>query len=195
MRKIPKQYENPIDDLLIDLSDKVQPYFYKLGFTPNMITTLSLIICLFSIYLFKQGSYLISGILFFVAYFFDCLDGHMARTYNMHSKFGDYYDHISDILKLILLFYTMYKVNSETLIKTVPYFIFLYTTLAIHMSCQELYHNNKKHDKKSESLNLLKHICPASNNNVDSVIQITKFFGCGTANLFTMFVIIFYNYI
>ena len=41
MRKIPVEYENPIDNYILELSDKTAPYVYKMGMTPNMITTLS----------------------------------------------------------------------------------------------------------------------------------------------------------
>ena len=43
---------------------------------------------------------------------FDCWDGYMARTYNMTSKFGDLYDHISDVtigLSLVYVAYNKYK--------------------------------------------------------------------------------------
>ena len=43
-RKIPREYDNPIDNILVDLSEFLNPYFHRLNFTPNMITTLSLIL-------------------------------------------------------------------------------------------------------------------------------------------------------
>ena len=35
----------------------------------------------------------------FVGYFFDCMDGHFARKYNMVTEFGDMYDYITDLSK------------------------------------------------------------------------------------------------
>jgi hypothetical protein len=52
MRKIERDDENPIDNIIIDSCDIIKPYFYKLGFTPNGITTLSLIFGLLSKYPF-----------------------------------------------------------------------------------------------------------------------------------------------
>ena len=42
-RKIPNIYENPFDIFLINICEMMNPYFKKLNFTPNGITTLSLI--------------------------------------------------------------------------------------------------------------------------------------------------------
>ena len=69
-----------------------------------MLTSLSLIITLIGIYLLNNQYYISSSILIFIGYYFDCADGLLARKYNMTSKFGDYYDHIRDHIKIILLF-------------------------------------------------------------------------------------------
>ena len=56
MRKIDSDYENPIDNVLIDSGIKTLPFFKSIGFTPNLITTLSLIFGLISVfYLHKDN--------------------------------------------------------------------------------------------------------------------------------------------
>ena len=104
-RKIIKENENPIDNLIIYTTDILNPFFYKLKLTPNDLTTISLIIGLFSPLLIYNQYYISGGILFFISYMFDCYDGNYARTYNMASDFGDLYDHISDIIKFIAFIY------------------------------------------------------------------------------------------
>jgi phosphatidylglycerophosphate synthase len=105
MRKIPCDLENPIDNVLYDLSDWMCPFFYKTGHTPNMITTYSLITGVLSCYFLWKGHILLFGIFYAISFFFDCMDGHFARKYNMTSKFGDMYDHIKDnIVALSILF-------------------------------------------------------------------------------------------
>ena len=37
-----------------------------------------------------------------LSYFFDCMDGNFARTYKMQTKFGDYYDHIKDVIIMLI---------------------------------------------------------------------------------------------
>ena len=57
-RKIDVIYENPLDNILIDLADKLTPLLYNNKITPNMVTTLSLILGIISgIYLYKDFLY------------------------------------------------------------------------------------------------------------------------------------------
>ena len=59
--------------------------------------------------LIKSGrlafNYIISAILYLTRYIFDCIDGFYARKYNMTTVFGDWYDHISDILINLIYIY------------------------------------------------------------------------------------------
>ena len=82
----------------------IMPYFYKLGITPNFITSLSLFFGLLTCYLYYKQYYILSGLSYIISYFFDVMDGYYARLYDMKSKFGSYYDIISDISILIILF-------------------------------------------------------------------------------------------
>jgi phosphatidylserine synthase len=96
---------------------RIAPAFHKIGLTPNMVTTIRLILGLISIFLIiilmkfsKNG---ISGlsiliafaifILLFLFYMLDDLDGYLARKYNQISTFGKYYDGSVDIGLIILL--------------------------------------------------------------------------------------------
>ena len=112
MSKIDTNYYNPIDQKLIDISDKLSPTFKNLNFTPNGITTLSLIFGVLSIYVLYKPSnntyipYLFT-ILYLISYFFDVMDGHYARKYNMTSNIGDIYDHVKDLLVNIVLVYVL----------------------------------------------------------------------------------------
>ena len=53
-RKIPAEYDNPIDNIILDNVEKLNPIFKEFNFTPNMITTLSLIVGLIALYLYKK---------------------------------------------------------------------------------------------------------------------------------------------
>jgi hypothetical protein len=37
MRKLTREYDNPIDNILIDISEYIAPYAYKYKMTPNII--------------------------------------------------------------------------------------------------------------------------------------------------------------
>ena len=190
MRKIPARFENPIDNILISHIDSIQSRFFKLGFTPNILTTISLVCHLYAMYFFVNNKeyYTVYSVLFFIlSYYFDCFDGHFARSYGMVSRFGDYYDHIGDWLKTILFGYLIYiYFNSYFYVSAVVLFIFTLLS-AIHMSCQEQYYG--KH--VSDTLYLLNYICPSNYFNGNDCLNITKYVGCGTFLLVAIIIIIY----
>ena len=192
MRKIPDKYENPIDNVFLNIADKVQSKFYENGFTPNMVTTLSLLCIVVASALLFKGQYILAAILILLGYFFDCLDGHLARTYNMVSSFGDYYDHISDICKVIILMVTFFILDCNKFYRILPYAIAISAFMLVHLGCQEIYYT-KSSNTNGDSLSSLKVLCPSSGKHINSVISYTRFFGCGTANLFLALVAIYYG--
>lgn len=196
--KIHEEYENPYDNIMIKLASSVSEYFKKLNFTPNNLTTLSIIFCLISIYFInkisnqnKQESneinlnsnklYKILAFIFYLlSYFFDCLDGYYARKYDMVTDFGDKYDHYSDILKSLLLFYVFYLKMSKTkfIIFTVIISIVI-IGMFIHLGCQEKYHTNNN-GSNGHYLEQFKNLCI---NKPETTMKYTKYFGCGTATI------------
>lgn len=187
-KKLDKIYENPIDNLIIYIAEILNTYiFYPLKFNPNMITTLSLIIGLLSIIFLYKNKYILSIILIIFAYILDCADGNFARKYNMVSKFGDWYDHISDIVKLlgiyIIILLKPFSLSSKLLILII--FMILFILMNIHLGCQEKLYNKNE----SDTLYYTKYLCYKK-----EYIKYTKFFGCGTLILYTIIVILFIKF-
>lgn len=174
--KIPSSQENPFDVYNISLVDKLCPTFKSLKFTPNGITTLSLIFGLLSLLFLWNYNVLGFGICYYISYLFDCLDGHYARKYNMVSKFGDLYDHIKDVLVVIGIFtilYLRYKKKNNVWRNFILLTIGMTLFMNAQLGCQEkLYPKNE-----SDTLKFAKNLCPGS---PTKTIQITKWFGCGT---------------
>ena len=108
VNKLSRELENPIDNIIYDKIENDLEFLKSLNFTPNILTTFSLITALLCIYNFYKDKFVIASLLWVVSYYFDCADGKFARKYNMVSKFGDYYDHGSDLIKGILLTYVIY---------------------------------------------------------------------------------------
>lgn len=193
MRKIPENLENPLDNYLLDLCENVSPTFYNYGFTPNMITTLSNITTILVIILLLQAHYNWAAFFVLVAYFFDCLDGHLARKYNMTSDFGDYYDHISDAVKIIAILCTLCYIDSSKLIIIMPFLLVVTILMMMHIGCQEQYYNTTE----SKSLDFMKNLCPVDINNkqeIENKMNYTKYFGAGTGTLAVMISIMYYNF-
>lgn len=193
MRKLPTDYENPFDNYLLDIADNTIPHFYNVGMVPNTVTTLSNITCILVIILLLNAKYYWAAFFLIVSYFFDCADGHMARTYKLTSVFGDYYDHVSDVIKVTLVMITLYYIDSQKFNQILPVLIVVYIGVAIHMGCQELMYKSDE----SESLSLLKNLCPIESGDetmLKKVIKSTRFFGCGTVYATLALCVIYYNF-
>jgi len=85
---------------------------YKLGVTPNLISTLSFLFLLISIssLFFVEGVFgvVIFFILSLLSYSLDCVDGVLARITNQSSDFGGFYDLFLDRLGEIILYYFLF---------------------------------------------------------------------------------------
>ncbi len=189
-RKIDRSMENPIDNILIDISYHVGQAIKHIPYmSPNVITSLSLIVSLYAVYKIFNGFYMIGGILFFFGYFLDCLDGNFARSNNMVTDFGDYYDHISDSVKHIALIAVilMLKINIKTKVLFLCFSLILCLLLSVQLDCQE----KNSVDPKSDTLSLLVGgMC--SNKNY---IYKSRYFGSGTASLMICLFIINIDFI
>ena len=153
MKKLPQYLENPFDNIIYVVIELIAPTIHKIGLTPNMITTLGNVCTIFFTYYFIEKKYVISSIYFGFSYFFDCLDGFIARSYNLVTKFGDYYDHISDLVKAIIYIYLFLSTNFY--IGSI--YIFIISIFAIlsfvNLAHQEKYYNNPSASKTLQIFN------------------------------------------
>tara|TARA_Y100000389_G_C17286929_1_gene425949 strand:- start:160 stop:735 length:576 start_codon:yes stop_codon:yes gene_type:complete len=181
-RKLKIEDENPIDNLIYEIVESLDPIFYRLNFTPNIITTLSLLTGLLSGYYFYKNNYICIP-LYIISYILDCSDGYFARKYKMTSKFGDYYDHISDTIKNVLIIYIIYMKAKPKYKNEIFLLILLFIILSFyHMSLQELVYNKKE---DSSSLNILNDHVDLDKNN----IYWSRYFGGGTVTLIIVIMI------
>ena len=183
MRKIERNLENPIDDILIEWADKVCPFFKATNHTPNVITTYSFASALGSLAALWHDKIALFCVLWILGYFFDCVDGHFARKYDMVTEFGDAYDHFTDVLVAVgLVVVLMKKFRIPTKI-----FVLLSTAvifLAIHAACQQSRFASEK--AYGETLDTLKSLCGGP-----EWIHTTKYFGFGTFQALLIFVVLY----
>tara|TARA_Y100000991_G_C21949145_1_gene338900 strand:- start:943 stop:1524 length:582 start_codon:yes stop_codon:yes gene_type:complete len=182
MAKINPKHENPIDNFIVfETCSPISEYLNKNHITPNMITTVGLISSLGGAYFLYNYKIYAFIILYLIAYFCDCLDGYMARKYNLQTIFGDYYDHITDIIQMGLIFfiiiyrYDVFKHQTLCIITLILMIIF-----AITQGCQEKLMGNNT----SEILGITKKMC---GNNFKKNISFLKLFGSGTFIFYVMF--------
>jgi hypothetical protein len=188
VNKLSEEHENLFDIHLYNFIDNHLYLYKELGLTPNMVTTFSLISGCLSAYMIHLKKYKTAGILFFLAYYFDSVDGKFARKYNMISKFGDYYDHITDIIKFSLLIYVLYKDNFNKFKKIGLVIILLLLLCLYHLGCQQGV-ISEDNDKKTDILDILKPTKQASIEHIDKV----KYFGCGTFYIIISLIIFFWD--
>ena len=181
-RKLPADLDSPIDNLLIKLAVIVTPVFTFLKFTPNMITGLSLVTGLVSVYHLFMNNMFCYSLMYFVSYFFDVLDGFYARVTSQCSKFGDLFDHIKDnviALALIAVMCYKYYVFNPVGYVYMSCMTFIVLTSAIHIGLQEKLYD----DDFCFAMSPLKRLVSA----IDTVhMSVTRFFTTGTLTLLIM---------
>ena len=182
MAKINPLYENPIDNFIVfEFCEPVSNFLNTMNVSPNMITTigvLSSLLCAYFLYTKKIYFFII---FYIFAYYCDCLDGYMARKYNKQTVFGDYYDHMTDIIQMCAVFVILiYKYNFLEHRNIFIVTLLLFIIFAITQGCQEklMGHNT------SEILGITKKMCPGK---FKQNISIFKLIGSGTIIFYVMF--------
>lgn len=88
----------PLKKGFLDFIDPAADGLIRAGLTPNIITTLSIIVLLASGAAFALGNLRIGSALLLFSGLLDLLDGKVARRGNMSSTFGAFYDSSMDRL-------------------------------------------------------------------------------------------------
>jgi len=194
VNKLHDDFIHPIELNLLNLTEKTLPYYKKLNFVPNYITTLSIIADIIAMYFLYYGKVNMAALFHSMSYVFDCTDGQYARKYNMITPFGDYYDHISDIFGIIGIFtiiYLRYDINKKWLI---PSMIILGITFIKCMTYIGYQERHKKITRKtyteSYSLEVTDYLTNNETNTKDVNEQLHKhkFWSC---TMFQILLIIF----
>tara|TARA_Y100000768_G_C23937323_1_gene663215 strand:+ start:447 stop:959 length:513 start_codon:yes stop_codon:yes gene_type:complete len=95
--------------LLLPFVEKTDFLYTSYGLIPNIITLFnSLIVSNFILYFWIISNHILSTFFLFTRLILDGTDGYIARKYNLYSKEGDIYDHISDSVFLGYIFYIIF---------------------------------------------------------------------------------------
>jgi phosphatidylglycerophosphate synthase len=182
-RKIPEDMENPFDNIILRFAERVNPALVAHGVTPNLLTSFSLIFGVAAAVYIYWGCFVTGAILFFMAYVFDCMDGNMARAFDMVTRFGDFYDHVTDMVQVVCFIAAitcspmLYQWKVVLFVTT----LILYVAAMVHVGCQE-----RMYGKSVPCLQMLEYLCP----NPDKNIYTTRYFGTGTTVVFIVTFII-----
>ncbi len=92
----------------------------RLRFTPNMVTTIGLVLCIAAFYFFMQGQWVLGFITGWTMTFLDTVDGKLARTTMTYSKWGNAYDHGIDLIHPPFWYWAWFMGLGGTLVWTDP---------------------------------------------------------------------------
>jgi len=196
-KKIPDHLECPIDTFILDkIVIPVNPVFKAMGATPNILTGVSGVFGLLAVYSAYKSNYALCALLYLISYIFDCFDGNFARTYDMVTPFGDWFDHVKDVVIAVLLVVTVYfkkdlKMSTKLWSFGILSLVMLFTLSYFNFQ-EKHYHKNNKvpSEHKSSTLGKLKFLHTP---NEDSHAGFFRYFGCGTFNIvFVLFLVYFH---
>ena len=121
------------------------------------------------------------------------MDGHMARKYKMFSKYGDLYDHVSVLVKFILIFLTLIYIDYKKFIIVIPILLIAFIGSGIQSGCQELYYDKNE----SKTLDMSKKLCPVQNKDdkqsLLNTMKYIRYFGAGTSIICISLIFLYYK--
>ena len=191
------QLECPADFYIYKFIDSHLDFIHRLGFTPNGITTLSILFGFLAAYQIWRDNLLVAGLCWFISYYFDCMDGKLARKYNMTTKFGDLYDHVGDFVKMVAVIVALFNSSSKRTTDKQWMFIGIILLLGIiqyaNMGYQECIYG-KGHESPILNLSKFMFLFEKEPEKISRKrIQYTKWMGCGSWNLCFALLIIFWR--
>jgi phosphatidylglycerophosphate synthase len=137
VNKIPSHQECPVDVLLLGAIDTHLDYYERAKISPNAVTTCSIVCGIYSAYCILHRRFTHGALFFAAAYYFDCVDGKLARKFNKVTVFGDYYDHFGDLFKLVIVMYAIHRVKPKAFRRVRHWFLLLATGMLLHLGVQE----------------------------------------------------------
>lgn len=193
-RKIPPSMENPVDNLFIAAAHATGPALCAAGVTPNMVSVASLVVGAGAAYAVLRSRFLLGAALLVLAYWLDCLDGNLARTYGAVTRFGDTLDHVSDAVKFALLLAATWLnpvlPRRAKVTLTLAVVVLIGLASGVHMSCQEkVYAARDPAGHTSMYLSVL----PCPGGDPGRTIAVTRYLGLGTAVLVVALLLVWWG--
>ena len=123
--------------------------------------------------------------LYLVAFFGDCLDGHLARKTNSNTYTHDCYDCFADIITLAISIYFIAKTINPVYRWVISIIILLLVLSLFHTSCEERYMIMS--GLKNKYTLPIKCLCSnkiVNNDDLEDTMEVSRLFGFGTYHIF-----------
>ena len=184
--KIHDSLEDPISEMLYELSDNISKPLYNCGINANMITTFRIALIVFAfLYCFENKMYKTASGLYLVAFFGDCLDGHLARQSDGNTDTHTYYDCFADVVTLAVSIYFIAKSINPIYRWVISIIILLLVLSLFHTSCEERY--MVMSGLKNRYTLPIKCLCSnkiVDNEDLEDTMEVSRLFGFGTYHIF-----------
>ena len=112
-----KSYDSFADiTFFFPIADKLVDPLKKIKLTPNNITCISTVFTFLSIYFLNINNHYYATMSYIFGYILDCVDGKLARKYNMTSDYGMMLDAVSDTvsnLSIIIFLINKYSIDNK----------------------------------------------------------------------------------
>lgn len=183
VRKIPREYENPIDNALLDAAERALPLCRALRLTPNQVTAGSILFKALSVWALAVRAHPAAFLASYgVAVWLDYLDGHYARADDMVTRLGDFMDHGSDVLHIAaVLIVVSLRLGVPAAFPPLLAIVGVFALSTVHIGAQQRYYRDHGRDEvggHAESLDALIALAPAD---YARWLPVTRWFGVGAA--------------
>ena len=181
--KIPYKNMNILDKVLMkNIVPPISKTLYNLNVTPNIVTISGFLIRLYSFYLFNNKKCWESASLWGIGYILDCVDGHMARKYDQETILGDFLDHGSDIITMLILVYFMWKMAKGKYKYLFIILILFILITCISLTLQEQYTFCNNTQSNNKAMITIPYNFPKKN--LENIPLWADIFGCGSNQLY-----------
>ncbi len=124
------------------ISTRISLYLSKWGVSPNAVTTFVFFLTLLGAYFAASGQWMwiaLGGLIFQIASILDGCDGEIARLTFRSSRFGAWYDTLTDNIRYVIFFaalgYSAYRTGgSDIYLYAIPLFLILASYIIVRMA-------------------------------------------------------------
>ncbi len=142
----PSAYNNVLIWLISIICLPISRLLALFKFTPNFITSLSLVLMILSSFFLINGNSLLFMITFICSLFLDFCDGQVARILNKSNKTKFRFDHFTDTIKISIIYITfgiLFNDYYSWIFFFVSYTLFFFNTYIQNILNNALKINNK----------------------------------------------------
>lgn len=195
MSKLEKEQENPLDNYIIELCEKMTRFIVnieKFVITPNHITIIGGILGMSGVYFLYKRNLPMFALFTILYYILDCLDGFYARKHNLVSKLGDILDHSRDVIVFVSILVVLFiNYKRKITIGVIVIFLILSILMNFHICLQQkIYVNSgKKNEEIEETLDFFNYSFLEEEH-----VYYTRFFGTGSYIVYIILLAFYLEY-